>query len=118
MIAINIKMPENCHECDALGISDVVGLNCPCESKKESYAYAYGHRPPNCPLMEVCTLKVTSLAEEDEMNDWTEKFLIDRMGRSVANHPELMQTSNSVYTVFDEFTMRRTEAYLNIVMPK
>ena len=29
-----IKMPKNCHDCDAIGISDVVGLKCPCETDK------------------------------------------------------------------------------------
>ena len=47
----NVKMPENCHECDALGISDVVGLKCPCEAKKGLYAYY--KRPEECPLKEI-----------------------------------------------------------------
>lgn len=45
-----VKMPENCHECDALGISDVVGLKCPCEFNPE--LYDYDKRPEQCTLKE------------------------------------------------------------------
>lgn len=38
-------MPENCHECDAIGISDIVGLECK--------AYSFIDRPKDCPLVEV-----------------------------------------------------------------
>ena len=47
----NVKMPENCHECDAFGISDVVGLNCPCE--RDERLYSYDNRPEGCPLKEL-----------------------------------------------------------------
>lgn len=31
LIALDgVEMPRNCRECDCLGISDVVGLKCPC----------------------------------------------------------------------------------------
>lgn len=45
MIAINVLMPENCHECAAMGISDIVGLQCE--------AYCYDGRPEDCPLIEI-----------------------------------------------------------------
>lgn len=47
----DVEMPKNCHECDALGISDVVGLRCPCEIDKTLYDF-YG-RPEKCPLKEL-----------------------------------------------------------------
>lgn len=45
-----IKMPDNCHECDSLGISDLVGIKCPCNTDK---CYSYDGRPDGCPLKEV-----------------------------------------------------------------
>ena len=41
----NVVMPHNCHECDAIGISDIVGLECK--------AYSFIDRPKDCPLVEV-----------------------------------------------------------------
>lgn len=41
-IIIKIKTPRDCHECDAVGISDIVGLHCP--------DYAFDKRPHSCPL--------------------------------------------------------------------
>ena len=49
MISIDIEMPDNCHECDAVGISDIVGLKCPCEEDREKYSY--NERPDECPLI-------------------------------------------------------------------
>lgn len=46
----DVKMPKNCHECDALGISDVVGLKCPCEDNMA--LYSFDKRPEECPLKE------------------------------------------------------------------
>lgn len=46
----NIDMPTNCHECDALGISDIVGLPCDCE-------YDFNHVPKDCPLIEIDLVK-------------------------------------------------------------
>jgi len=46
----NVSMPNNCHECDIIGLSDVVGLECPCEANKE--LYSYNARPKECPLKE------------------------------------------------------------------
>ena len=43
-----VKMPQNCYECGTFGISDVVGLKCPCEIDPEKYNYA--KRPAGCPL--------------------------------------------------------------------
>ncbi len=40
----DIKMPESCYECDALGYSDIVGVDCdPTYSDKD--------RPKYCPLI-------------------------------------------------------------------
>ena len=46
-----VEMPRNCHECDAFGISDVVGLKCPCDTNPE--LYDYDHRPKECTLYEI-----------------------------------------------------------------
>jgi hypothetical protein len=46
-----VEMPKDCHECGAFGISDVVGLNCPCEINPELYDYE--KRPDGCPLCEL-----------------------------------------------------------------
>lgn len=51
-----VKIPKNCHECDYLGISDVVGLKCPCQNDLD--VYNYRERPKNCPLI-VIMLSVT-----------------------------------------------------------
>ena len=46
MIAIKgVKMPSNCHECGALGINDIVGLECD--------EYSFTDRPSDCPLIEI-----------------------------------------------------------------
>lgn len=58
----NVKMPNNCHECDACGISDVVGLKCPCEENYELYDYE--KRPKECPVNEN-----TQAHENTRMND-------------------------------------------------
>ena len=47
----DVEMPKNCHECDALGISDVVGLKCPCAMNIE--LYSFDNRPDECPLKEL-----------------------------------------------------------------
>ena len=44
-----VEMPKNCRECDCLGISDVVGLKCPCQDDVD--AYNFYERPKNCPLI-------------------------------------------------------------------
>jgi len=46
----DVSMPNNCRECDAIGLSDVVGLECPCTANKE--LYSYDARPKECPLKE------------------------------------------------------------------
>ena len=46
-----VEMPKNCHDCDALGISDVVGLKCPCKNNQEIYDYE--NRPSSCLLYEI-----------------------------------------------------------------
>lgn len=43
-------MPENCFECDALGISDVVGLHCPCDF--DPNVFNTDKRPKYCVLRE------------------------------------------------------------------
>lgn len=48
VIIPDVEMPKNCHECDVYGLSDVVGLKCPCDAKKE--LYSYDKRPEECPL--------------------------------------------------------------------
>ena len=45
-----VEIPKNCHECDYLGISDVVGLKCPCLDDMDVY-YNIHERPKNCPLI-------------------------------------------------------------------
>lgn len=47
----NIEMPKNCHECDSYGLSDIVGLKCPCDTNKE--LYSYDKRPEECPLKSI-----------------------------------------------------------------
>ena len=44
----DVEMPKNCHECDAFGISDVIGLKCPCKESQE--VYDFEKRPSKCPL--------------------------------------------------------------------
>ena len=39
-----VDMPRNCHECGSLGVSDIVGLDCP--------PYDYQNRPFLCPLID------------------------------------------------------------------
>lgn len=46
-----VEMPKNCHDCDCLGISDVVGLKCPCQDNPD--VYNFNERPENCPLIEL-----------------------------------------------------------------
>ena len=48
VIIPDVEMPKNCHECDSLGLSDVVGLKCPCDANKE--LYSWDNRPEECPL--------------------------------------------------------------------
>lgn len=48
VIIPDVKMPKNCHECDCYGLSDIVGLKCPCDVSKE--LYSYDKRPKECPL--------------------------------------------------------------------
>lgn len=47
----NVKMPNNCHECDGYGICDVVGLKCPCNI--DMNLYDFEKRPKECPLKEM-----------------------------------------------------------------
>ena len=51
IILPNVPMPQNCHECNALGICDVVHLPCPIEEHPERFCY--DERPQDCPLQEV-----------------------------------------------------------------
>ena len=50
VVLTDVKIPNNCHDCDACGISDVVGLNCPCD--KDKTIYSFEKRPDECPLKE------------------------------------------------------------------
>ena len=50
MIVIEgVEMPKNCHECDSFGISDLVGIKCPCQNED---CYDFEKRPNGCPLKE------------------------------------------------------------------
>ena len=61
MIVINVKMPENCHECGALGINDIVGLECD--------EYSFTDRPDGCPLINAKN-EISKFEEgDDEMAD-------------------------------------------------
>lgn len=44
-----VKMPMNCHECDALGYSDIVGIDCS--------EYRFDCRASCCPLEDVEPVK-------------------------------------------------------------
>lgn len=48
VIIPDVEMPKNCHECDSCGLSDIVGLKCPCDVNKE--LYSHDKRPEECPL--------------------------------------------------------------------
>lgn len=50
-IILDIDIPKNCHACDACGISDVVGIGCPCE--EDNSKYRFDGRPKDCPLKEI-----------------------------------------------------------------
>ena len=47
----DVKMPNNCHECDGYGICDVVRLKCPCNI--DMNLYDFEKRPKECPLKEI-----------------------------------------------------------------
>ena len=51
MIQIPIEMPQNCHECDSFGISDLYGFECPVT--KGICEYCFEKRPDECPLTTV-----------------------------------------------------------------
>ena len=64
-----IKIPKNCHDCDAIGISDIVGLKCPCETDKT--LYDFDERPEKCPLKELKLNKMDeSMKKKVEYLDW------------------------------------------------
>ncbi len=44
-----IEIPKNCYECDAIGISDIVGLNC----NGIDYEDRFVNRPPDCPVRSI-----------------------------------------------------------------
>ena len=49
MICIEgVQLPKDCHDCDALGISDIVGIPCPCIEDPDRYDFE--KRPKGCPL--------------------------------------------------------------------
>ena len=69
-----VEMPRNCHECDAFGISDVVGLKCPCIENREEYNFE--KRPDGCSLS-VILIELTDKERDYIANilykqDWTE----------------------------------------------
>lgn len=43
-----VEMPKNCHECDSFGISDLVGIDCPCINNPD--VYNFEKRPDACKL--------------------------------------------------------------------
>lgn len=45
----DVRMPENCYDCGTLGVSDLVGLNCPCLEDKSKFNHA--KRAEGCPLI-------------------------------------------------------------------
>ena len=51
-----VHLPENCHDCDALGYSDIVYLKCP--AIKDSTKFNFWDRPEGCPLVEVTEVKI------------------------------------------------------------
>lgn len=48
MLLLDIQEPNNCHECDMLGISDLVDIKCPC--REDSDRYSFDERPLGCPI--------------------------------------------------------------------
>lgn len=36
-----VEIPKNCRECDRLGISDIVGLKCPCLDDMEMFTTVF-----------------------------------------------------------------------------
>ena len=50
LLISGIDIPKTCRECDAMGISDVVGIPCPVLDDCELYDYR--GRPVGCPLEE------------------------------------------------------------------
>lgn len=54
MIQTDILIPKNCHECDSIGIRDIVRMNCPC---KDIDCYDFDKKPDGCPLKEALTEK-------------------------------------------------------------
>lgn len=86
MIQIPIEMPQNCHECDSFGISDLYGFECPVN--KVECGYDFIKRPDGCPLKEGLSDK-----EKDYLygilckQDWTEQSICD----GIANKLKLLK---------------------------
>ena len=66
-----VEMPKNCHECDAFGLSDVVGLKCPCN--EDSNKYSYADRPKDCPLIWTDAIEEL-LADLERAKDYAEAW--------------------------------------------
>lgn len=47
MIALKVKAPKNCHECDSFGISDIWDIDCGVDSD----TYDFDKRPDFCPII-------------------------------------------------------------------
>ena len=75
MIQIPIEMPDNCHMCDSVGISDICGFECPVNQKLHEYCFT--KRPEACPLKELTEKEKTYLYDILCKQDWTETAICD-----------------------------------------
>lgn len=111
MIAIDMKMPKNCIECGIRDIRDMFGT-CPCD-------FALDHRPPNCPLLEVCKIRSERIIVTDiEPREITEKILSNKLAEFICSHRELIQFKNDIDIPGYDLLFEKLIAELNVVLPK
>ena len=84
MIAVDgVKMPTNCHECDFIGISDLVGIKCPCRLND---CYDYNRRPAGCPLYECAGMHrdfVSTYTKADSISAVIKCYVAKALGGNV-----------------------------------
>ena len=65
-------IPQNCHQCDSWGLSDVVTIDCPVD--KNGSLYSFTDRPKGCPLNHVPEhgrlIDADALKDAIDSTDW------------------------------------------------
>ena len=82
-------IPQNCHQCDSWGLSDVVTIDCPVD--KNGSLYSFTDRPKGCPLIPVPEHGRLIDAEEFKTHFWEKQaYFTERIYQKLDMMPTII----------------------------